>query len=276
MCDSHLADALRAKIDTKTKPLGALGRLESLAFEVGTILGTTNPTLTSPTIVIFAGDHGIAAEGVSAFPSEVTAQMVAKFSAGGAAINVFARQNGLALRIVDAGVAAPLATGDGIDHRKVAPGTRNCLVEPAMTHAEVAQALAHGSAIIAELRASGCNVVGFGEMGIANTSAAALLMALTLDLPIDRCVGAGTGLDGAGLSHKRAVLERALNRATAALGDDRSAAAVLAECGGLEIAMMVGAMVEAAQRRMIILVDGFIATSAVLVAQTSNADVRRH
>ncbi len=253
---------LRARIDQKTKPPGSLGRLECLAVQLGRIQETEHPVLRAPTVLVFAGDHGLAAEGVSPYPQSVTAQMVHNFLAGGAAINVFARQQGLALRVIDAGVAEELPPHPHLQLRKIRLGTRNALHEPALTHEEVERCLAAGAAVIAELSLSGTNAVLFGEMGIANTSAAALLMSTLLDLPLAECVGRGTGHDDAGLERKRATLARVQARHR----DARSPSEALAAFGGCEIAMMAGAMIEAASRRMVIVNDGFIVTAALLVA----------
>ncbi len=253
---------LQHRIDRKTKPPGSLGRLETLALQIGRIQGTTSPQLQNPAMLVFAGDHGITAEGVSPYPSEVTAQMVLNFLGGGAAINVFCRQHGIVLKVVDAGVASDLPEHPELVQAKVRPGTRNFLHEPALTAEEVTTALERGAALVRELRDSGSNVIGFGEMGIGNTSVAAALMQRLTGIPIADCVGRGTGLDDAGLAKKCEVLGNALERHAKA----REPLEVLATFGGCEIAMMTGAMLEAAQSGMLLLVDGFIATAAFLVA----------
>jgi nicotinate-nucleotide--dimethylbenzimidazole phosphoribosyltransferase len=258
----HLEAELRARIDHKTKPLGSLGRLEELALRCGLMQGTLAPELRAPVVLVFAGDHGLTAEGVSPFPSAVTVQMVHNFLAGGAAINVFARQHGLALRVVDAGVAGELPAHPKLLARKVRAGTRNALHEPALTAVEVEQCLARGAQIVDELAAAGTNALLFGEMGIGNTSAAALLVSALTDEPLDGCVGRGAGHDDAGLARKRAVLARVLARHQ----DASEPLAALAAFGGCEIAMMTGAMLASAARRMVIVVDGFIVTAALLVA----------
>lgn len=263
--DRGLAVALQHRIDQKTKPLGALGLLESVARKIGLIQQSLAPRLNQPQLLVFAGDHGAARAGVSAYPQEVTWQMVENFLAGGAAINVFARQNGLALSVVDAGVAHDFGQRPGLIDAKVAPGTANYIEAAAMTAAQCAQAIDRGAAIVRELAAKGCNIVGFGEMGIGNTAAASLLTHCLTGASLAECVGRGTGLDDAGLSRKQALLAQALNRYRAAGGDDE-ALAVLAEFGGFEIAMMVGAMLAAAEARMVLLIDGFIVTSAALIA----------
>ena len=260
-----LENALRNKVDRKTKPLGALGQLEAAAIQLGLIQQTLTPQLTKPQMLVFAGDHGAAKAGVSAYPQDVTWQMVENFLAGGAAINVFARQNGLALSVIDAGVAHDFGVRSGLIDAKVAPGTANYLEQPAMCREQCATAIERGAAIVRGLAEQGCNVVGFGEMGIGNTAAASLLTHCLTGVPLAECVGRGTGLDDAGLARKQALLDTALQRYRAGGGDDQPLA-VLAEFGGFEIAMMVGAMLAAAEAKMAVLVDGFIVSAAALVA----------
>lgn len=250
---------LDAAIDSKTKPVGSLGMLEVLARQLGLIQQTTDVKLNQPAILVFAGDHGVVAEGVSAYPQDVTWQMVENFLAQGAAINVFARQNCCALYVIDAGVNHSFGPRSGLIDRKIAHGTRNFSVGSAMTQAHCAQALSAGMALVSELPG---NVVGFGEMGIGNTTAAATLMHKLTGIAVADCVGAGTGLSADRVRHKQGVIERAV--AFHAGVDDPLA--ILATFGGFEIAMMVGAMLRAAERRMVLLIDGFIVTSALLVA----------
>jgi nicotinate-nucleotide--dimethylbenzimidazole phosphoribosyltransferase len=257
--DAALTARLRRRIDQKTKPLGALGRLETLALQIGLIQRSEAIHFDAPQMVVFAADHGVALEGVSAFPQAVTQQMVGNMLAGGAAINVFARQHGFALQVVDAGVAADLADHLQLLQRKVAAGTGNVCNGPAMSMAQAVQALHTGMAVVKDLPG---NVVAFGEMGIANTSAAALLLARLAGLPLTDVVGRGTGLDDAQLAHKQVVLARALGRHAGV----HEPLAVLAALGGFEIAMMAGAMLQAASERRVVLVDGFIAGAAALVA----------
>jgi len=259
--DASLEARLRHKIDHKTKPLGALGRLEGLALQLGLIQRGETITLREPQMVVFAADHGLAAEGVSAYPQAVTVQMVGNMLAGGAAINVFARQHGFALNVVDAGVAAELAPHPRLLQRKIAQGTRNTRKEPAMTAAQARAAVQAGMDIVSQLPG---NVVAFGEMGIANTSAAALLFARLAGVGIDDATGRGTGLDDAQLTHKRQVLADALARHAGAT----QPVDALAALGGFEIAMMAGAMLQAASERRVVLVDGFIAGAAALVARS--------
>lgn len=258
--DAALAARLQHKIDNKTKPQGALGQLEALALQLGLIQRSETIRFEAPQMVVFAADHGIACEGVSAFPQAVTVQMVGNMLAGGAAINVFARQHGFALQVVDAGVAAELADHPHLLKQKIAAGTNNICAGPAMTPAQATAALQAGMAVMKSLPG---NVVAFGEMGIANTSTAALLLARLAGLPVSDVVGRGTGLDDTQLAHKQAVLQRALDRHA----DVREPLAVLAALGGFEIAMMSGAMLQAASERRVVLVDGFIAGAAALVAR---------
>ncbi len=257
--DAGLAVQLGQAINNKTKPPGSLGILESVALQLGLIQGTTAVHLHNPAILVFAADHGIVAEGVSAYPQSVTWQMVENFLAQGAAINVFARQNGCDLHIIDAGVNHDFESRAGLIDRKIGFGTRNFAVEAAMTAHQCATAIAHGMALVAELDS---NVIGFGEMGIGNTTAAAALMHKFTPFPVSDCVGAGTGLTPDGVLHKQRVIEDALMRHAGAT----EPLDILAAVGGFEIAMMVGAMLKAAQRRMVLLIDGFIVTSALLVA----------
>jgi len=276
--DANLAARLQARLDSRTKPRGSLGRLEALALQVGLLQGTAMPTLTHPRIAVFAGDHGAARAGVSAYPQEVTAQMVANFLRGGAAINVLARQHGFALSIVDAGVAHPIAAAQVQDpaiefiDAHIASGTQNYLDVPAMSEQQCLDALARGHALAQGWADTGCNAIGFGEMGIGNTASASLITAGLCGTTLDRIVGRGTGLDDAGLARKRELLVLATRRC-----DPRRLAplALLAEFGGFEIAMMTGAYLGAARARMLIIVDGFIATAALLVAHALAPEVLR-
>ena len=270
--DQSLRAELQHIIDTKTKPPGSLGRLETLARQMGLIQRTTHPTVERPVIIVFAGDHGIADEGVSPYPQAVTAQMVANFVAGGAAINALSRVAGVELEVVNAGIATPLPSTQGLVDIPVAGGTRNFAREPAMTSEQVLAAMQAGAARVRHHAALGSNVIGFGEMGIANTSSAACLMSRLCGVPIDECVGRGTGLDNAGLAKKRNVLASAL--AHHAVSTDPLE--VLATFGGFEIAMMAGAYLAAAEARMTILVDGFIGTSALLVADALAPNLREY
>ncbi len=257
--DAALAAQLQARIDSKTKPIGALGRLEALALQLGLIQRSINPALTEPQLVVFAADHGLAARGVSAYPSDVTWQMVENFLAGGAAVSVLARQHGLALTVVDAGVRHDFEARAALLQRKVAPGTADSSATVAMTADQCQQALQAGVDVVRGLPG---NALLLGEMGIGNTSSAALLMSRLCGEAINRCSGRGTGLDEAGLNRKRAVLQEVLSlhaNVTEPLD-------VLGAFGGFEIAMMAGAALQAASERRVVVVDGFICGAAVLVA----------
>ncbi|WPB58568.1 nicotinate-nucleotide--dimethylbenzimidazole phosphoribosyltransferase [Xylophilus sp. GOD-11R] len=254
-----LSARLRHLIDHKTKPLGSLGRLESLALRIGAILGSEAPRLVSPQLLVCAADHGLAVRGVSAYPSDVTWQMVENFLAGGAAVSVLARQHGLALTVADCGVAHDFAPRPGLVDCKVARGTADASTGPAMTPAQRDQALAHGQALVRSLPG---NALLLGEMGIGNTSSASLLLARLGGVPLADCVGAGTGLDDAGIARKLAVLGEVL----ALHADATQSLDALAAFGGFEIATLAGATLQAAAERRVILVDGFITSAAVLVA----------
>ena len=257
--DAALAARLQHRIDHLTKPLGALGRIEALALQIGLIQGTTSPALHAPHLLVLAADHGIAAQGVSAYPAAVTPQMVLNMLAGGAAVSVLARQNNLTLKVVDCGVNHDFAAHPDLIVAKANRGSADSSLGPALTRADCDFALAQGQAIVRSLPG---NVLLLGEMGIANTSAAALLMTRLTGLQLAECVGRGTGLDDAGLAHKTAVLQRALVRHA----DVNAPLAMLAAMGGAEIATMCGAVLQAAHERRVIVVDGFITTAAVAVA----------
>lgn len=254
-----LDDAIRHAIDSKTKPLGALGMVETLAAQIARIQGTLTPRLDRCRLTLFAGDHGIAQESVSAYPQAVTRQMVANFLAGGAAANVFARANGVDLQVVDAGVAGDPIEASGLVSRRIAAGTRNCAVASAMTVEQCDAALRAGHDLGVNVAA---DAAAFGEMGIANTSSATLIAHKLTGAGLEALIGRGTGLDDEGLARKRAVLERASKR-TAGRLDAREA---LREYGGFEVVMMAGAMIGAARGGAVVLVDGFIASAASLAA----------
>lgn len=267
--DDAFSAAVQHKIDFKTKPLGALGRLEGLALQIAQILASDAPTLVDAQLVVFAADHGLARRGVSAYPQDVSWQMVENFLAGGAAVSVFARANGLALTVADCGVAhdflAACPAGQGRAGLRVCKvsggegGTQDALEQAAMSPAQCAQALRNGAELVQSLPG---NALLLGEMGIGNSSAAALLLARLGGLDIAQCTGAGTGLDASGVARKTDVLRRVLARHAQA----QDPLEALAALGGFEIATMVGALMQAAHERRVVLVDGFIASSAVLVA----------
>lgn len=255
-------DALRARLEAaiagKAKPPGSLGRLESLAVQIGLIQGATQPVVERVEAYVFAGDHGMNADGVSAYPSSVTVAMVATFLAGKASVNALARACQVEVRVVDAGVDAALAAHPALIDAKVRCGSRNAAIEPALTIDEVGEALAHGAAII---QASSAAAIVVGEMGIGNTASAALIMHRLAPAPLDDCIGQGAGHDPAGLARKAAVLHRA-----AARSDASAALEVLRQFGGLEIAMMAGALLGGAAAGKLMIVDGFISSAAALAA----------
>lgn len=266
MSGADFETRLRAAIDGKTKPLGALGRVEALAAQVARAQRTLTPRLDACALTIFAADHGIAAEGVSAYPQDVTRQMAANFLAGGAAATVFAATLGVPVVVVDAGMAGPPMAAPGLVSRRIGAGTANFLHRPAMSAEALAAALAAGRAIGAE----GAAAAAFGEMGIANTASAAMVAHKLTGLPLAALVGRGTGLDDAALARKAATLARAAERTPGRLGP----AAALAEYGGFEIAMMAGAMLGAAAAGRMVLVDGFIATAAAAAAEAMEPAAR--
>jgi nicotinate-nucleotide--dimethylbenzimidazole phosphoribosyltransferase len=256
-------------IQTLTKPPGSLGRLEELAVQLAEITGEDFPTVTPPAVLVFAADHGITDEGVSAFPKEVTAQMVKNFVNGGAAINVFSRQIGAILQVIDIGVASELVENDVV-HKKVKFGTANFLKEPAMTRSEVEQALEIGFNQCEEMIKQGAKCMIPGEMGIGNTTASSALLATLTGGDLSLLVGKGTGIEDEKLQHKKAIIEKAIEERNP---DPTDPIDVLSKIGGLEIAGMTGAMLAAAQNRIPILVDGFISTVAALVAKHINEKV---
>lgn len=268
----NLSQQLQHKIDAKTKPVGSLGVLEKLALQIGQIQNTLTPKLQNPTIVVFAGDHGIAEEGVSAYPQEVTRQMVLNFLQGGAAINVFSQQHNIKLKIVDAGVKADFQKNENLIHAKIDKGTRNFLRNKAMTEAQLQQCFQKSREIVNQLAENACNVIGFGEMGIGNTSAAALLISYLCNLPIEQCVGRGTGVDEIQFQKKISKLKEA----QAFHGEMSRPEEVLQTFGGFEIAQMCGAMLAAYEQKMLIMVDGFIAGSAFLAAHQLKPEIITH
>lgn len=256
-----MKEALKHKIDLKTKPLKSLGVLEELALKVGCIQQSLSPELKKPSLLVFAADHGLADEGVSPYPKEVTYQMVLNFLGGGAAVNVFSRQNNITLKVVDAGVDYDFSSNEKLINAKIAKGTKSILQEPAMTVEQCELAIAKGRDLARMEYDNGSNVIGCGEMGIGNTSAASLLMYKFLRLPIADCVGAGAGHDEVGIHKKLDILTACTIKHT-----PKSTIEILATFGGFEIAMMCGVFMEARALGMLILLDGFIATSAMLAA----------
>ncbi len=257
--NAQLQQRLLHKINNKTKPLGALGRIEQLAIQLGMILGTEMPRLLQPQLVVCAADHGLAKHGISAFPSDVTWQMVENFLAGGAAVSVLARQHGIDLNVVDCGVKHDFAPRPGLLIRKQAYGSADSLLEPAMSTEQCQVAIHQGRELLQSLPG---NAVLLGEMGIGNTSAAALLLARLANLDIAECTGAGTGLDRFAIARKVETLRAVLQHHAHA----HQPLEALACLGGFEIATLVGITLQAAAENRVIVVDGFIASSAVLVA----------
>jgi len=271
-----LRQTLQGRIDNKTKPIGALGRLEDIAMQIGLIQGTAHPRLNHPHIVVFAGDHGIAATGlVNPYPQAVTAQMVLNFLDGGAAINVFCRQHDLALKVVDAGVNYDFGQAPLI-HEKIGYGTRNYLEEEAMTREQATSALEAGKNIVRRLHKEGCNCIGLGEMGIGNTSSASLIMSLVTGIPVEECCGRGTGASDQQLETKMTTLRSVYHKHSPSISTTPDVITILQHVGGFEIAMMTGAYLQAAALKMVILVDGFITTAALLLAAMMAPEVKDH
>jgi nicotinate-nucleotide--dimethylbenzimidazole phosphoribosyltransferase len=261
--DLSAAEAARARQAVLTKPPGSLGRLEDLSIQLAAITGRNRPSLARKAVVVMAGDHGVTAEGVSAYPAEVTPQMVLNFLRGGAAINALARQAGARVIVVDIGVAADLAPAPGLEIRKVAHGTQNMARGPAMTRDQAEQAIEVGLQIVGAEIDRGLDLVATGDMGIGNTTASAAIAAAITGQPAAQVTGRGTGVDDAGLARKIAVIEKvlAVNQPNPADALD-----VLHKVGGLEIAGLAGVMLGAAARRVPVVVDGFISGAAALIA----------
>jgi nicotinate-nucleotide--dimethylbenzimidazole phosphoribosyltransferase len=260
--DHSLREAIQQKIDNLNKPKGSLGRLEELAMQICLMQQTLSPSLSHPCHLLLGGDHGIEREGVSVSPREVTWQQMVNFTRGGGGVNMFCRQHGFDLKIVDVGVDYDLSQVPGIIDRKIARGTRNFLHEAAMSEAEFDRAIEIGAELVDDCVASGCQVLCIGEMGIANTSPSSIWMSLFGDIPLKDCIGAGAGLNHDGIRHKYEVLSKAMERFTSR-GDTRE---VLRYFGGFEMITAIGAMLRAAEQRLVILVDGFIMTACALGA----------
>ncbi|CAI2765190.1 nicotinate-nucleotide--dimethylbenzimidazole phosphoribosyltransferase [Flavobacterium collinsii] len=269
---SNFSTLLQEKIDSKTKPIGALGTLETLAFQMATVFETLNPKITNPSIVVFAADHGIANHGVSAYPQDVTRQMVNNFLEGGAAINVFCKQNDIQLSIVDAGVNYDFPTNANLINAKIAKGTQSFLHIPAMSEAELQLCFEKGKSIVEDLARKGSNCIGFGEMGIGNTSTASVLMSLLTGFSIEECVGKGTGVEDEKLLQKQNLLRKAIENYTGPAELNQQ----LAYFGGFEIMQIASGMLTAFENNMLILVDGFICSTAFLVASKINPNIHKN
>ncbi|MDQ6531917.1 nicotinate-nucleotide--dimethylbenzimidazole phosphoribosyltransferase [Flavobacterium sp. LHD-85] len=263
---------LQDKIDSKTKPIGSLGTLEALAFQMATVFETLNPKIIKPNIVVFAADHGIANHGVSDYPQDVTRQMVNNFLDGGAAINVFCNQNNIELSIVDSGVNYDFPTNAKLINAKVAKGTQSFLHVPAMSESEVQLCFEKGKSIVENIAKSGSNCIGFGEMGIGNTSTASVLMSLLTGFPIEDCVGKGTGVQNEKLLLKQNLLKKAIE----SYSGQADLMSQLSYFGGFEILQIAGGMLAAFENKMLILVDGFICTVAYLIAFKITPNIKQN
>lgn len=267
--DEAILQKLTEKIDNLSKPKGSLGRLEEIAKQIGWIQQSLQPELRKPTNLIFAADHGIADEGVSQSPKEVTRQVVYNFINGGAGVNFLARQHGFELAIIDAGVDYDFPKNEVVIDRKIRKGTRNYLHEAAMTKEEVEKAIAYGAEVTDIYFQKGCNVISFGEMGVGNTSTSSLWMTCLTGIPLASCVGAGSGLNEEGVRRKYNVLNQALQN----YKGSSDVLEVLTWFGGYEMVMAVGAMLRAAEHKMTLLIDGFIMTNCILAASRFYPDV---
>ncbi len=263
--DESLRDAIKDKIDNLNKPKGSLGLLETLAEQICLIQQTLTPTLQHPCHLLFGGDHGIEREGVSVSPRDVTWQQMINFTRGGGGVNMFCRQHGFTLYIIDMGVDHDLTAYTAILNRKIAHGTKNFLYEPAMTEAQFNQAIETGCELVDRCHQDGCNIICMGEMGIANTSPSSIWMHLFGNIPLDECIGAGAGLNNPGLQHKREVLHQAVAHYIAH-SDKENKLEPLLYFAGFEMAGAIGAMLRAAELKMTVMVDGFIMSACMLAA----------
>lgn len=265
--DEAIRNSIQAKIDNLNKPKGSLGRLETLAMQVCLVQQTLTPALCHPCHLLLGGDHGIEREGVSVSPRDVTWQQMINFTRGGGGVNMFCRQHGFKLRIVDVGVDHDLSSVEGVLNRKIARGTRNFLHEAAMTEQEYWQAIDTGAVLVDECFDDGCNIVCIGEMGIANTSPSSIWMHLFGNIPLDECIGAGAGLDLPGIHHKSEVLHAAVERFHEANGGQKATTQqIIRYFGGFEMVTAIGAMLRAAELKMLVMVDGFIMSACALAA----------
>ena len=262
--DKSLKERIQQKIDHLNKPKGSLGRLEDLAMQVCLIQQTLSPSLNHPCHLLLGGDHGIEREGVSVSPREVTWQQMINFTRGGGGVNMFCRQHGFHLRIVDVGVDYDLSGIDGIIDRKMARGTRNFLHEPTMSEEEFDRAIQIGCDLVDDCVNEGCQVLCIGEMGIANTSPSSIWMSLFGNIPLEECIGAGAGLDQPGIRHKCEVLTQALKRYQETT--EHTTENAIRYFGGFEMVTAIGAMLRGAENHLVILVDGFIMTACAIAA----------
>jgi nicotinate-nucleotide--dimethylbenzimidazole phosphoribosyltransferase len=267
--DQSLLSAIQAKIDNLNKPKGSLGRLEEIAMQVCLIQQTLSPSVAHPCHLLLGGDHGIEREGVSISPREVTWQQIINFTRGGGGVNMFCRQHGFTLRIVDVGVDYDLSGVSGIIDRKIARGTGNFLYEPAMSEEEFDRTLSVGIDLVDSCVAEGCRILSVGEMGIGNTSPSSIWMSLFGDIPLKDCIGAGAGLDNDGIRHKYEVLSRSMERYHEFYGKDVASVSPVTPIryfGGFEMVAAIGAMLRAAEQHVVVLIDGFIMTACALAA----------
>lgn len=267
--DKKIVPALQDKIDNLTKPKGSLGRLEELAVQIGTIQQSLSPVLRTPQNIVFAADHGVVVEGVSFSAPEVTAQQIYNFLKGGGGINMFARQHHFILKVVDCGVNADFGDLPGLIHRKIRKSTDNYLYGPAMTPEEMERAIGIGAEMVQLAYQEGTNIISFGELGMANTSASSIWMSSFTGIPLKECVGAGSGLDNQGIEHKYQVLKRATDN----YQGNGSTEDILRWFGGFEMVAAVGGMLQAAELGMTIIIDGFIMTNCILAASKLHPEV---
>lgn len=260
--DRSILPQLIEKVDDLTKPKGSLGRLEELAIKIGLVQQSLDPKLSNPTNILFAADHGILDEGVSVSPKEVTWQQLSHFSHGGAGINFLCQQHGFNLVLVDAGVDYDIPANSGVIDKKVRRGTRNFLYQAAITPEEWEMCMERGAEVVEMVHGNGCNVVSFGEMGSGNTSPSSMWMHILTGIPLSQCIGAGAGLNNAGVNHKLDILTRAWDN----YGGGDSVEQRLQWFGGYELAMAVGGMLKAAELKMLVIVDGFIMTACMAAA----------
>ena len=274
--DCSMQDAIQQKIDNLNKPKGSLGRLEELAMQICLVQRTLSPSLAHPCHLLLGGDHGIEREGVSVSPREVTWQQMINFTRGGGGVNMFCRQHGFRLRIVDVGVDYDFSAVSGIIDRKIARGTKNFLYEPAMSVEEFDKAIEIGAGLVDDCVEEGCRVLCIGEMGIGNTSPSSIWMSLFGDIPLEDCIGAGAGLDAPGIRHKYEVLSQAVSRFTGSSFSEKGALGILRYFGGFEMIAAIGAMLRGAEQRLVVLVDGFIMTACALGAIRLYPEARQY